>query len=365
MIRLSYISEYKEDLDILDLANIEVVSNYNNQKNNISGILISFGKHFYQVIEGPDEEVIKLYEKISADDRHFNIQELNREVTEKRQYPEWGMKHINLNNESEAILEPVKAILSSFTKNYSRLKQSHDVIQTYTHSSFIEMLRNGNTPSNTKNQRVEKVVLFSDIVSFSKIAEQFNTDETVNMLNVFISEASKIIQENGGEIDKLIGDGFMAHFPGNMSENALKASIQINDRLEEIRNNSDKSDPLSYLQTGFGIDRGFVIEGNIGSDLKMDYTIIGDVVNTASRLQDLTRYFNKSIIVSKSVADDISQHNELESLGTHHLNGKDIEVELFAVTGEFMNSALTAKRVDDAIALYIHQMDEKKQLLSA
>ncbi len=148
-------------------------------------------------------------------------------------------------------------------------------------------------------------ILFSDIRSFTTISEGFMPDELVNSLNRYFEIMVEIIMSHGGVIDKYIGDAIMAFFgaPVKHEDDALQAimaAVEMQEALVEFNREQESQGKPKFL-TGIGINYGVVTVGNIGSEKKMDYTIIGDMVNLGSRLEGLTKPYGQSIIFSESV----------------------------------------------------------------
>jgi len=148
-------------------------------------------------------------------------------------------------------------------------------------------------------------ILFSDIRSFTTISEGFMPDELVSSLNRYFEIMVEIIMSHGGVIDKYIGDAIMAFFgaPVKHEDDALQAvmsAVEMQEALEEFNREQDRQGKPKFL-TGIGINYGVVTVGNIGSEKKMDYTIIGDMVNLGSRLEGLTKPYGQGIIFSESV----------------------------------------------------------------
>ena len=148
-------------------------------------------------------------------------------------------------------------------------------------------------------------VLFSDIRSFTTISYHYLPDDLVRVLNKYFEPLVDVIRKHGGIVDKYIGDSIMAFFgaPERKPDDAFRAVKAAVLMQEQIRafNASLEADGMVPFKTGIGIHYGNVIVGNIGSDIKMDYTIIGDSVNYGSRLEGLTKQYHQEIILSKSV----------------------------------------------------------------
>ncbi|MGC9311877.1 MAG: adenylate/guanylate cyclase domain-containing protein [Sediminispirochaetaceae bacterium] len=148
-------------------------------------------------------------------------------------------------------------------------------------------------------------ILFSDIRSFTTISEGFMPDELVASLNRYFETMVDIIMHHGGVIDKYIGDAIMAFFGAPVKHHddalqALQAALEMQQALEIFNDEQEKIGKPRF-NTGIGINYGVVTVGNIGSEKKMDYTIIGDMVNLGSRLEGLTKYYHQKVIFSESV----------------------------------------------------------------
>jgi len=149
------------------------------------------------------------------------------------------------------------------------------------------------------------VILFSDIRSFTTISEGFMPDELVLALNRYFEIMVDIIMNHNGIIDKYIGDAIMAFFgaPVKRKDDAMQAVSAALEMQEALRafnaEQAEKGKPA--FVTGIGINYGVVTVGNIGSEKKMDYTVIGDMVNLGSRLEGLTKPYKQDVIFSESV----------------------------------------------------------------
>ncbi len=151
------------------------------------------------------------------------------------------------------------------------------------------------------------------------------------LLNTYFEICSRVIMRWGGEINKFIGDSVMAYFPVDRADAALHACVDILAELANLRDTAADNSPLQLLYTGFGIAHGTVIEGNMGSAVKMDYTIIGDAVNTAARLEGMTRELRYALVLSEAVKLQAQQQWDFVSLGTHELVGKQSMIELYSI----------------------------------
>ncbi|MCK4514342.1 MAG: HAMP domain-containing protein, partial [Spirochaetaceae bacterium] len=148
-------------------------------------------------------------------------------------------------------------------------------------------------------------ILFSDIRSFTTISEGMRPDEVVESLNQYFTIMVDVITDRGGMIDKYMGDAIMALFGAPVrhdddAHQAVLASLDMLDSLNDFNIWQQKRDRPPF-KIGIGINYGTVTIGNIGSEKKMDYTVIGDMVNLASRLEGLTKRYDQPLIVSESV----------------------------------------------------------------
>ncbi|TGM47981.1 adenylate/guanylate cyclase domain-containing protein [Leptospira biflexa] len=147
----------------------------------------------------------------------------------------------------------------------------------------------------------EVTILFSDIRSFTKFSEQRTAEEVVLFLNEYLSRMTDVIFKFNGTIDKFIGDAIMTVFgaPFKNEDDALRAVKTAVEMIRELTKLNQKMDLGSDdLKVGIGIHTGEAIVGNIGSDRRLDYTVIGDNVNLASRIEGLTKHYGCSILIS-------------------------------------------------------------------
>lgn len=197
-----------------------------------------------------------------------------------------------------------------------------------------ELLKN---PSLIRPGGVKKelTIFFCDIRDFTLISEKMNPDSLVDMVNSYFSAMTEVVFSNGGVIDKFIGDAIMAFFgaPIDDPDHAVKAcrcALQMVDRLEEFnKKNSEKG--YSPLMIGIGINTDVVVIGNMGSESRMDYTVIGDGVNLASRVEGLTKEYKVPIVISENTANKIKDHFALICLGEVKVKGKEKSVKVYSI----------------------------------
>lgn len=208
-------------------------------------------------------------------------------------------------------------------------------------------------------EKRDVAILFSDIRSFTNISEHNKPEVIVGFLNRYFTIMTTIIKKHGGTVDKFIGDAIMAVFgaPISYEDNARRAVAAAYEMREALA-----TVPLEDLvlpdgmtfNTGIGIHYGDVIVGSIGSDDKTDYSVIGDNVNLASRLEGLTKKYGTKILVSGSVKNDIkSDEFVFRHLDDVKVKGKAKAVPIFAVDRDISDySAEYRDAYDKGFALY-------------
>jgi len=177
-------------------------------------------------------------------------------------------------------------------------------------------------------------ILFSDIRSFTSISEQMMPDALVNSLNDYFTVMVDIIMARGGIVDKYIGDAIMAFFgaPVRHEDDALQsvlAGIEMNEALEQFNDQQRKGGKPEF-RIGVGINYGVVTVGNIGTDKKMDYTIIGDMVNLASRMEGLTKKYQQPLLISESLHQKVHEEVPCRLIDTVAVKGRAKGVKIYA-----------------------------------
>jgi adenylate cyclase len=183
--------------------------------------------------------------------------------------------------------------------------------------------------------KVEATVLFSDIAGFTKLSEQNAPEVISRLLNRYMTAMTKIIMLHNGTIDKFIGDAIMAFWGAPLPDpehamNACRAAVEMRERLASL-NRELRENGLPEVSFRIGINTGEVIVGNMGSEELFDYTVIGDTVNLASRLEGANKQFDTDILISRLVYDKVKDRIEARSLGKISVKGKADMVEVYAL----------------------------------
>lgn len=173
-------------------------------------------------------------------------------------------------------------------------------------------------------------VLFLDLRGFTRRSEKMTPEANFKFINTFLKNFGPIVRRHGGFIDKYLGDGFMALFPNN-PDSALKAALQMRKTLVLFNQSYSKS--IEELKIGIGIHSGTVTLGTIGEIQRMDSTVISDAVNTASRIEQLTKEKEIDILISAATIKKLltPEAFRFRKIGEEKIRGKDISIELYSL----------------------------------
>ncbi len=186
-------------------------------------------------------------------------------------------------------------------------------------------------------EKVEATVLFSDIAGFTRMSEKMSPEDVSRFLNRYFDEMTKIIFHYRGTVDKFVGDAIMAFWGAPLPDNdhalnACRAAVIMQERLSSLREEM-KSEGMPEIFMRIGINTGEVIVGNMGSSELFNYTVLGDTVNLASRLESANKGLGTSIIISKSVYQKAEHTLSVRPLGRITVSGKTGEVEIYELVG--------------------------------
>ncbi|WP_082054038.1 BLUF domain-containing protein [Methyloterricola oryzae] len=346
MKRIMYVSTATAPMSGNEVEEIGRVSSRNNLKVGITGVLFSAHEFFFQILEGDAHQVDRLLERIRRDRRHRDVLVLKAEldVTE-RLFSKWSMRMIRLDSSSDFILQALRTMLENITESYR-------IIERYTQPSVLKLLTEGVNPLGVPVHKAEQIVLFGDIVAFSYLSERFPIEEVADLVSQFLEVCSRRVVENGGEVTKYVGDCVMAHFNGDNADGALEACLGTLSDIKNMREGADSCRLMRFLYSGFGLTKGSVIEGNIGSSIKLDYTVLGDTVNLAARLEGLTRNIGRAIALTRAVCDACTQTWQFVPVGDFHLKGQSQSCPVYSLADEIVGEMRTHDQlVDDMLLL--------------
>jgi adenylate cyclase len=186
-------------------------------------------------------------------------------------------------------------------------------------------------------ERRDLTILFSDIRGFTTISEASEPEEVVEMLNEYLTRMVDILLRHGGTLDKFIGDAVMGFWnaPLEVSEHPRRAVLCAIEMIEETARLREawESEGKPAIRIGIGINTGEAVVGNIGSDRVFGYTVIGDTVNLASRLESKNKDYGTEIIVSESTRERMGEDIPAFYLDEVRVKGKNLPVKIFEIRG--------------------------------
>ena len=203
-------------------------------------------------------------------------------------------------------------------------EQIREAFGTYLDKDVAGFILSGQFPDG--GVEVEVSIMFCDVPGFTSFAERRSAAEVVSALNGLFELLVPIIVRHGGHVDKFIGDGLLAVFGApegfrDHADRALEAGLEIIDTLDR---------PNSQLPVSVGINTGRVIAGSIGGAGRLNFSVIGDAVNVAARVEAATREISEDLLVTKTTRDALLRARAMTSRGTVALKGKTDPIELFA-----------------------------------
>ena len=181
-------------------------------------------------------------------------------------------------------------------------------------------------------------VLFTDIRGFTSLSEHMNAHDVVALLNEYFTEMVAIVMQEGGVVDKYIGDAIMAVFGAPVPKpddavRAVRAAVRMRAALAQLNERLvERGKP--EIHTGIGIHTGEVVAGNIGSDARMEYTVIGDAVNLASRLESATKELHADVVVSGDTLAQLNNRFVTREVREITVKGRQQAVKVHEVLGE-------------------------------
>jgi len=239
------------------------------------------------------------------------------------------------------ILTFTSASFNNFYKQFMMRQQIKKQFGTYLSPDMVYMLQKDPSLLTLGGERKEMSFLFMDICGFTPISEYYkNKDDPeglVELVNEFLDAMTKIILNNGGTIDKYMGDCIMAFWNApipceNHAEMAVKSSIEIEAKTNELKE-MYKSRGLPDINVGTGINTGDCIVGNMGSESRFDYSVIGDAVNLAARLEATAarhEYVEYKTIISSFTREQLPEKYICEEIGNIKVKGKDELITIYS-----------------------------------
>jgi adenylate cyclase len=207
--------------------------------------------------------------------------------------------------------------------------------QYYLHPTIVEQIAQNPQLLRLSGESRELTVLFSDIRRFSTIAEALSPEALVSLLNEYFTIMTRVVLHHNGLLDKYLGDGIMAVYgaPLHDPDHAFRACCSALEMMRELDAMRARwaSRGLPCLDIGIGINTAIMVVGNMGSELRFDYTVMGDGVNLASHLEGANKEYGTHIIVSESTWEQVRDRIAIRELDIIRVQGKAQPTRIFEV----------------------------------
>jgi len=222
----------------------------------------------------------------------------------------------------------------SFLSEYQQKLRIKQQFGTYVSPALVKKLQKDPSLLRLGGETKRLTFLFSDIRGFTPISEKYqkNPQGLTELINRFLDNQTQIILKHGGTIDKYMGDCIMAFWGApldddNQVENATKAVLEMRESLEEL-NERLREEGLDEINTGAGINTGLCVVGNFGSSNRFDYSVLGDSVNLAARLESSCKEYDTSLIISEYSMVDGYDYKFLDEVT---VKGKSEPVKIYTI----------------------------------
>lgn len=234
--------------------------------------------------------------------------------------------------------DEVGVLTSSFSKMASGLQERErmkDAFGRFVNKEIAEKAMKGEIKLG--GERKQCAIFFSDLRGFTAMSEKMTPEEVVEYLNEYFSAMVECVENTNGIVDKFIGDAIMATWGavsshGNDTENAVNAGLMMREALL-IFNESNEARNKPIAKFGCGINTGDAISGQIGSERKLEYTVIGDAVNLASRIEALNKPFGTDVLISQDAYEEVKDIFKVEPMPAIKVKGKTEPQTIYAVIG--------------------------------
>ncbi|MFA5946592.1 MAG: adenylate/guanylate cyclase domain-containing protein [Patescibacteria group bacterium] len=254
-------------------------------------------------------------------------------------------------------------LASRYLAEQNQRRFIHAAFAHYLAPAVIEKLVKGETKLELGGVKRELTILFSDIRGFTSLSEKMKPEELVPFLNEYLTAMTDIVLSSEGVVDKYIGDAIMAFWgaPITQEDHAVRAAmtaVKMKRKLVELQEGWSKSGK-PRIDIGVGLNTGEVLVGNMGSKQRFDYTVIGDDVNLASRLEGLTKQYGATILISESTRKKLGEAFVVRELDLVAVKGRTKPVCVYELVEESAQVDQLAKNdienFEIALSLYREQ----------
>jgi adenylate cyclase len=221
-------------------------------------------------------------------------------------------------------------LIWNFLRDLSEGDRVRNLLGMHVSEQVVEHLLSGELPEGGERRTV--TLCFTDIRDFTRLSESQPPEETVRLLNLYFGRMCEIVAAHGGLVNKFLGDGMLIIFgaPTAQPDDTQRALAAAREMVAEATRMRERGE-FPGLRIGVGLHRGEAVVGNVGGDQRQEYTVIGDAVNTASRVQDLTKPLGRALVFTRECGEALGTPESLEPLGTHSVKGRQQPLELFSL----------------------------------
>ena len=224
----------------------------------------------------------------------------------------------------------MRALLLRLTESAVERERVRGLLGMHVSEQVMEHLLSGRMPEGGERRAV--TICFTDIRGFTRLSESQPPEETLRLLNLYFGRMCEIVASHGGLVNKFLGDGMLIVFgaPTHQPDDTPRALAAAREMLAEASRMREQGE-FPGLRIGVGLHRGEAVVGNVGGAQRQEYTVIGDTVNTASRVQDLTKALGRSLLLTRECREALGEDGTFEPLGAHLVKGRVQQLELFGV----------------------------------
>jgi adenylate cyclase len=235
------------------------------------------------------------------------------------------------------------------------LRRTRGMLDRYISPQLVSYVMSNLDTLRLNGDKRELTILISDVRNFTTMTEQSDPMELISLLDDYLAAMTEIIFKHNGIVDKFIGDGILAYWgaftPGeNHAKEAAQAALEMIEKLKSLNEHWAKQGK-GPIAIGIGVNTGSVIFGNIGRGKKIEFTVIGDAVNLAARLEGLNKEFHTSIVISETTKRMLGNAGQVRSLGGVRVKGKTVETLVYELVG--FDGVAPATAVESKIAIEI------------
>ncbi len=242
---------------------------------------------------------------------------------------------INLKPKSRDEIAQLSLAFNDMAQGLEERDRVKETFNKFHNKEIAEKLLSGEVKLG--GERKEATIFFSDVRGFTAMSETMEPEQVVEMLNEYMTAMVSIVRKHSGIVDKYVGDAIMALWGVPLSKeddtyHAVRACLEMRQELAKL-NELRISRGQHPLKIGMGLNVGPVIAGNIGSVEKMEYTVIGDSVNLASRMESMTKEYGTDLLIPSSIHEKVKDRFVFEKCKSAKVKGKSTAIEIYKVKG--------------------------------